>query len=407
MSGWHGAGLVIGVALAGGLVTAAAFGPQDGLLLAALLLGSGVPILALSHLLARRRARVGSLSRQFALAIALVVGLALASVAVVAGLMFVSTHDAVILMLLLVSAGVLAVYSASILAREVMWDIGVVAQGVTAVGHGARDVRLETRAADEVAELAAAGNRMIEQLAAREAERDAAEAARRSLLAAVSHDLRTPLASLRVLVEALGGEEEALDEETRRRYLGQLAVHVASLEGLIDDLFELSRLEAGEIEWPMEELRLGELVEETVEAMGARSDAEGVVSEVRLEAELPLVRGNPEKLQRVLFNLIDNAIRHTPEGGRIVVAAEGAAGGGVEVEVADSGEGIDAAEREQVFDPFYRGGRESPRTRRGAGLGLTICRKILEVHGGRVWVGESRSGARVRFSVPGAHGEPA
>nr|MDQ3318797.1 hypothetical protein [Actinomycetota bacterium] len=191
MSGWHGAGLVIGVALAGGLVTAAAFGPQDGLLLAALLLGSGAPILALSHLLARRRARVGSLSRQFALAIALVVGLALASVAVVAGLMFVSTHDAVILMLLLVSAGVLAVYSASILAREVMWDIGVVRQGVAAVGHGARDVRLETRAEDEVAELAAAGNRMIEQLAAGEAERDAAEAARRSLLAAVSHDLRT------------------------------------------------------------------------------------------------------------------------------------------------------------------------------------------------------------------------
>ena len=405
MSGWRGAGLVVGVALAGGLVTATAFGPRDGLVLAALLLGSGAPLLTLSHLLARRRARVGSLSRQFGLAIALVVGLALASVAVVAGLMFVSTHDAVILMLLLVSAGVLAVYSASILAREVMWDIGVVAQGVTAVGHGARDVRLETRAADEVAELAAAGNRMIEQLAAREAERDAAEAARRSLLAAVSHDLRTPLASLRVLVEALGGEEEALDEETRRRYLGQLAVHVASLEGLIDDLFELSRLEAGEIEWPMEELRLDELVEETVEAMGAHAGAEGVVVEANAPAALPLVRGNPEKLQRVLFNLIDNAIRHTPEGGRIVVVAEGAPGGGVEIEVADSGEGIDAAEREQVFDPFYRGGRESSRTRRGAGLGLTICRAILDVHGGRVWVAESQSGARVRFSVPGAREE--
>ena len=402
MNGLSGVALVAGVSLAGGLVTAAAFGAHDGVVLAGLLLASGAPILALSHLLARRRARVGSLSRQFGLAIALVVGLALASVAVVAGLMFVSTHDAVILMLLLVSAGVLAVYSASILAREVMWDIGVVRQGVAAVGQGARDVRLETRGQDEVADLAAAGNRMIEQITAREAERDAAEAARRSLLAAVSHDLRTPLASLRVLAEALGSEEQTLDEETRRRYLGQLAVHVGSLEGLIDDLFELSRLEAGEIAWPMEELRLGELVEETVEAMGAHADAEDIVVVADAGAPLPVVRGNPEKLQRVLFNLIDNAIRHTPRGGRVAVAAEPGEGGGVEIEVADGGEGIDASEREQVFDPFYRGGRESSRTRRGAGLGLTICRAILDAHGGTVWVAESERGARVRFSVPPA-----
>ena len=402
MNGWSGVALVAGVSLAGGVVTAATFGTHDGIVLTGLLLASGAPILALSHLLARRRARVGSLSRQFGLAVALVVGLALASVAVVAGLMFVSTHDAVILMLLLVSAGVLAVYSASILAREVMWDISVVRQGVAAVGQGARDVRLETRGQDEVADLAAAGNRMIEQISAREAERDAAEAARRSLLAAVSHDLRTPLASLRVLAEALASQEQTLDEETRRRYLGQLAVHVSSLEGLIDDLFELSRLEAGEIEWPMEELRLGELVEETVEAMGAHADAEDIVVVADAGVPLPVVRGNPEKLQRVLFNLIDNAIRHTPRGGKVAVAAEPGESGGVEIEVADGGEGIDASEREQVFDPFYRGGRESSRTRRGAGLGLTICRAILDAHGGTVWVAESERGARVRFSVPPA-----
>lgn len=402
MIGWRGGALVVAVALAGGLVTTAAFGLHDGVIMAALLLGSGVPVLVLSHLLTRRRARVGSLSRQFGMTIAISVGLALAGVAVVAGLMFVSTHDAVILMLLLVSAGVLAVYSASVLAGAVMWDIGVVRDGVAAVGHGARDVRLETRAQDEVAELAEAGNRMIEQLAAREAERDAAEGARRNLLAAISHDLRTPLTSLRVLVEALSAEENALDEETRRRYLGQLGFHVDSLAGLIDDLFEISRLEAGEVDWPMGELPLAELVEETVEAMAAQAEAEGVAARVAVEADLPLVRGNPEKLQRVLFNLIDNAIHHTPEGGTIAVLAESAAAGGVEIEVADSGEGIDAAEREQVFEAFYRGGRESSRTRRGGGLGLTICRALLDVHGGEIWVAESESGARVRFRLPGS-----
>ena len=226
-------------------------------------------------------------------------------------------------------------------------------------------MRLETRADDEVAELAEAGNRMIEQLAAREAERDNAEAARRNLLAAVSHDLRTPLASLRVLAEALGAEDEALDEQTRRRYLGQLAVHVSSLEGLIDDLFELSRLEAGEIAWPMEELRLGELVEETVEAMGAHAEAEGVAVEAGAQADLPVVRGNPEKLQRVLFNLIDNAIRHTPPGGEIAVAAEPGPGGGVEIEVADSGDGIDPADRRRCSTPSTAAGA-SPRARAAA-----------------------------------------
>lgn len=399
MSGWRGAALVGVVALAGGVVTGATFGPTDGLVLAGLVAACGALILMLSHLLARRRARVGSLSRQFGLSIALVVGLALASVAVVAGLMFVSTHDAVVLMLMLTSAGVLAVYSASMLAREVMWDIGVVRDGVAAVGQGARDVRLQTRAADEVAELAAAGNRMIEQLALREAERDAAEAAHRNLLAAVSHDLRTPLASLRVLVEALMGEDDTLDEDTRRRYLGQLAVHVDSLGALIDDLFELSRLEAGEVDWTTQELALGELLEETVEAMGARLDAAGVTAEVRSDPKLPPVRANPEKLQRVLFNLIDNAAHYTSAGGGVAITAEATAAW-VEVEVADSGEGIDDADRERVFDPFYRGGRESSRTRRGAGLGLTICRAIVEAHGGRIWVVPAADGGHLRFSLP-------
>ncbi len=399
MSGWRGAALVSVVALAGGIITGATFGPTDGLVLAGLVAASGALILALSHLLARRRARVGSLSRQFGLSIALVVGLALASVAVVAGLMFVSTHDAVVLMLMLTSAGVLAVYSASLLAREVMWDIGVVRDGVAAVGRGARDVRLQTRAADEVAELAAAGNRMIEQLAVREAERDAAEAARRNLLAAVSHDLRTPLASLRVLVDALMGEDETLDEDTRRRYLGQLAVHVDSLGALIDDLFELSRLEAGEVDWTTQELQLGELLEETVEAMGARLDAAGVTAEVHADPDLPPVRANPEKLQRVLFNLIDNAAHYTSAGGGVAISAE-ATGAWVEVEVADTGEGIGDADLERVFDPFYRGGREASRTRRGAGLGLTICRAIVEAHGGRIWVVRAAQGGHLRFSLP-------
>jgi signal transduction histidine kinase len=110
-----------------------------------------------------------------------------------------------------------------------------------------------------------------------------------------------------------------------------------------------------------------------------------------LPAGLEPVRGNPEKLQRVLFNLIQNAIRHTPADGSVTVAAE-PNGAGVEVEVADTGQGLSADAREQAFEPFYRGG--------GTGLGLTICRAIVEAHGGKIWLADSASGARVRFSLP-------
>jgi signal transduction histidine kinase len=110
-------------------------------------------------------------------------------------------------------------------------------------------------------------------------------------------------------------------------------------------------------------------------------------------------RGDPERLQRVLFNLIQNAIRHTPADGSVTVLAE-VNGGGVEVEVADTGEGLAEDAREKAFDPFYRGGSGSARSGDGSGLGLTICRAIVEAHGGRIWFADSATGTRVRFSLP-------
>ncbi len=110
-------------------------------------------------------------------------------------------------------------------------------------------------------------------------------------------------------------------------------------------------------------------------------------------------RANPEKLQRVLFNLIQNAIRHTPPDSSVTVAAESTATH-VEIEVADTGEGVAAEERERAFEPFFRGGAGGARNGDGTGLGLTICRAIVEAHGGRIWFADSPMGARVRFSLP-------
>jgi signal transduction histidine kinase len=223
------------------------------------------------------------------------------------------------------------------------------------------------------------------------------EAMRRQLVAAASHDLRTPLASLRLLVESI--DDGVATGETRERYLREIRTHVAVLSGLIDDLFELSRIEAGEISWTMGQVELRELIDEAVAAMRAPAAQRGVQVAADLPADALLARANAEKVQRVLFNLIQNAIRHTPADGSVTVRAR-PLGGGVEVEVDDEGEGIPPEEGDRVFEPFYRG--DAARAEDGAGLGLAIAKAIVEAHGGKIWLEPGSPGTRVRFTLHGA-----
>jgi len=246
--------------------------------------------------------------------------------------------------------------------------------------------------------LAVAGAALAAALAVRlameERMRRDVEAVRRQLIAAASHDLRTPLASLRLLVDSI--DDGVATGETRERYLREIRTHVAVLSDLIEDLFELSRIEAGDISWAMAQVELGELIGDTVAAMRAPAEQKGV----RLSAELPasgvLAEVNAEKVQRVLFNLIQNAIRHTPADGTVTVRAR-SDHGEVEVEVADDGEGVAAVDRDHVFDAFYRG--DEARGDGGAGLGLAISRAIVEAHGGRIWLEDGHPGTRVRFTL--------
>jgi signal transduction histidine kinase len=229
---------------------------------------------------------------------------------------------------------------------------------------------------------------------------EATDAARRDLVAAVSHDLRTPMASLRILAEAI--QDDVGDPAARRDYARRIGAHVDTLSGLIDDLFELSRLEAGDIEWSLERVRLDTLVTETVDALRPHADAERVSVRAEVESGAPPARANPEQLQRVLFNLLQNAIRHTPPDGSIVVRAA-PVDGALQVEVADTGTGIPEYERHRVFEPFFQGAEHGARTGGGAGLGLAICRAIVEAHGGRLWLADTAEGTSVRFSLPAAH----
>ena len=253
--------------------------------------------------------------------------------------------------------------------------------------------------------LAVAGAVLVaRRLAAERIARARADAARRDLVAAVSHDLRTPITSLRLLADAI--DDDIVTGDQRRSYIARMGIHIRALGALIDDLFELSRLEAGDIGWSLQRVSVDELVRETVEAMQPEAEARGIRVRAELAGELSPSRANPEKLQRVLFNLIQNAIRHTPADGSVVVHAEPTRDG-LEIEVADTGSGIAASDRERVFAAFYRGGADAARTGEGAGLGLAVSRAIVEAHGGRIWLADSARGTRVRFSLPAADREPA
>jgi signal transduction histidine kinase len=340
--------------------------------------------------IAERRARLGGLRRQIAVLAVLTLLQLAAGVALFAGLMFVSGHDALLMALVTGYAGIVGLLAARLVARRAMSDLDAVRDALEQVGAGARDVRLGIGGSDELAQLAADVETMAGRLAA-------AEGARKQLVVAVSHDLRTPLTAIRLIAQAL---EDGLYEPDRTRgQLSLISAHVRTLGTLIDDLFELSRLEAGELIWSMERIRVEELLRETVDAMQPQARAGGVVVRADLQAGLLPARANPEQLQRVLFNLIQNAIRHTPADGSVVVRAEQVSDA-VEIEVADTGEGVDPAVRERIFEPFVKGGAGAARTDGSAGLGLAIARAIVEAHGGRIWLLDGAGGTRVRFSLP-------
>jgi signal transduction histidine kinase len=399
---YAGARSIVMLSLAGGAVAVsiAILGVPHTAIVLGVLLGVGLATAAGTELAIRARGRVGKrpLSRQLSIVIAVVIAPLLVTLVILGLMMFVSDKDAALVGVIVVLSGLLGITAATRLSRALTDDVATIRDGLVAVGGGDRDVKLHAGGGvTELRELAEAANAMIDRLAAEEAARDQAESARRHLIAAASHDLRTPITSLQLLAAAI--DDELVDGPVRRDYVRRMLTHIEALSALIDDLFELSRLEAGDINWTLEQVAVGQLVAETVDAMRAQADVRGIAVMADLPDQLAPARGNPEKLQRVLFNLIQNAIRHSPADGTVVVRAE-SLGDTVEVEVEDGGDGIPAAERELVFEAFYRSGADAARSTNGAGLGLAVARAIVDAHGGQIWLPATQVGTRVRFSVP-------
>ncbi|MGH9275833.1 MAG: sensor histidine kinase, partial [Acidimicrobiales bacterium] len=227
----------------------------------------------------------------------------------------------------------------------------------------------------------------------------AIERSRRQLVAWVSHDLRTPLAGIQAMVEALddGVVEERDDVRT---YYRRLTHETTRLARLVDDLFELSRIEADALDLTLERVSLGELVSDAVAAATVLGKAKGVSVDGEVVPRAPEVAASSRELTRVVQNLLDNAIRHTPPGGSVSVTV-GHRDEHAEVTVTDGCGGIPDHDLEHVFDLAYRGdAARTPGPGGGAGLGLAIARGFVEAHRGDIAVRNEGAGCRFTVRLP-------
>jgi signal transduction histidine kinase len=349
--------------------------------------------------------RTGWLSRAPNLRWALMGGYALSSlltffnVWVTSALMFASRHDLLLATILLIFASGIAMALGLFLSSALTDRIHLIDRAARAISRGKLDVRIEPHGRDEMADLSRTFNEMAVQLQAAEHKQRALMNMRRDLIAWVSHDLHTPLASMRAIVEALS-DGVAADADTEQRYLATLQKDILELSELIDDLFQMTQLDAGGLALEYDQSSLVDLLSDTLESFRALAERQGIDLIISAAPQVDTVYMDTRRIGRVLNNLIGNALRHTQPGGSVHVDAERIPGG-VRVQVADTGEGIAPEDLPFVFDRFYRSEKSRSRETGGAGLGLAIARGIVEAHGGEISVESvSGNGSTFSFTLP-------
>jgi len=394
--------LFLAGSLALAIFAASLFGvPPSDLVAVAVLLGvagGGSGLLALILIRPSVLGRLGGVRAQLVgaglIGSLLLLGMVLAG----ARAMFISGHDLALLLTMLTFAAALSVGFGLLYAMPLSSRIERVRAGTERIAGGQLGSEVRVEGHDEIAGLADDFNRMARALEeAAERERDM-EKARRNLVAAVSHDLRTPLASTRALIEALA-DGVATNPQTERRYLSSASRELEHLSRLVDDLFELARIDAGLLQLTLEEASLHDLISDTISSFQPQAERKGVRLAGEIVDDVDPVLANPPRLQRVLHNLVSNALRHTPADGAVTLRAT-RAGEVARVEVSDTGEGIAADDLPHVFERSFRGEQSRTRPERddapSTGLGLAIARGLVEAHGGTMDV-ESDLGRGSRF----------
>lgn len=325
--------------------------------------------------------------------------LMIVNVGFTAYLMFISSHDLTLLsILMLFSLGVTGFFAYAI-ADSFHVRLRNIVETVQGTGAGGLSARISVDGGDELDDLGVAFNTMAEQLESAFLRQNELEQSRRQLVATVSHDLRTPLATMRAMIESIN-DGVVTDTETIQRYMATVQHEIEYLSRLIDDLFELSRIDAGLLELHLEPASLDDLISDTLEALSEQARHRQLTLQGYVDAGIPAIVMDMSRVQRVLYNLVQNAVRHTPADGSIVIHATDA-GDEVRVTVMDTGEGIPEDDVPKIFDRFGR----QPRARApsGSGLGLTIAKGIVELHGGRIWAESAvGQGAKFTFTLPKA-----
>lgn len=361
---------------------------------------TAVVSLAAGFLLYRRGlARSPSLALTLTLAYALTSLLMLVNVLVMAQQMFFNQHDLALSIVLLLFGVIIATTFGIFVAATVTDGLRQLAETAQALAEGDLSARVRVPGRDEVSQVALAFNEMAEQLQQAARQREELEVLRRDLIAWTSHDLRTPLTSIRAMIEALH-DGVVDDPETVQRYYRTIRADILALNGLIDDLFELAQLDAGGLVLEMSPHALGDLISDALETFQALAQQRAVTLTGEVGEDVDPVVLNAPKISRVLANLISNALQYTPAGGRVQVMAWRTPAE-VCVTVQDSGPGFMAHDLPRVFEKFYRGELARTRATGGAGLGLAIARAVVEAHGGVMWAENAPAGgAVVGFRLP-------
>ena len=342
------------------------------------------------------------LLRRASLRLSLMAAIAIAVLAVVAGTlgtanaMFISQHDLRVVGMVCVVAGLVASGISWLLGRQIEASSLALRQAARSMGQEGSGFR--PAAGPMSAELAALSRELTATAAklteSRERERRI-EQSRRQLVAWVSHDLRTPLAGLQAMAEAL---QDGIATDPAR-YHRRIHAEATRLSAMVEDLFELSRIQSGTLTLAVDPVEVGDLISDMIASMEPLACARGVQLTGHAAGSL-LIRADARELSRALVNLVTNAIRHTPENGRVLVMATAEAGG-VLMTVADSCGGIPDADLPLVFDTAWRGSAaRTPSAEGGAGLGLAIVRGIAEAHHGQVSVVNAGAGCRFEIRLP-------